>query len=156
VSTLAQANVDPRQLSLKLGPVDAKFEELLIRAFIVPDKRERYVSRLGLPKARQKFMNDHFFHMRDLDARFAKRIASSDQNAAAIYAKLREEGAPETCYVMSGSSDLDGEVSDLRETLVRVVDEGYDGTFVSCIPGRLAYFDGEEPGERYILSRRED
>jgi len=136
--------------------MDAEVEGLLIRAFIVPDKRARYVSRLGLAKARQKFMDGHFFHMRDLDARFANRIAPSDQNAAAIYAMLREKGAPETCYVMSGSSDLDGEISGLRETLVRVVDEGYDGTFVSCIPGRLAYFDGEESGERYILSRRED
>ena len=136
--------------------MDAELEEQLIRAFIVPDKRVRYVSRLGLPKARQEFMNSHFFHMRDLDPRFASRIAPRDQNAATIYAKLREKGAPETCYVMSGSSDLDGEVSDLRETLVSVIDEGYDGTFVSCIPGVLAYFDGEESGERYILSRRED
>ena len=28
-----------------------------------------------------------------------------------------------------------------------------DGTFVSCIPGKLAYFEGEEPNERYILER---
>jgi hypothetical protein len=136
--------------------MDTEVEEMVIRAFVVPEKRAQYVSRLGLPKARQKFMNSHFFHMRDLDPRFAERIAPSDQNAAAIYAMLRRQGAPETCYVMSGSSDFDGEVSDLRDVLVRVVDEGHDGTFVSCIPGRLAYFDGEEPGERYILARPED
>ena len=137
--------------------MDAEVEGLLIRAFIVPDKRAQYVTRLVLPKARQKFMNSHFFHMRDLDARFAERIAPRDNYAADIYAMLRERGAPETCYVMSASSDLDGEMSDLRETLVRVVDEGLsDGTFVSCIPGRLAYFRGYEPGERYILARREN
>lgn len=135
--------------------VDAEIEELVVRAFIVPDKRMRYVSRLALPNARGKFMNDHFFHMRDLDARFSRRVASSDQNAAAIYTMLRERGAPETCYVMSASCDLDGEICDLRYALGRVVDEGCDGTFVSCIPGRLAYFDGEEPGERYILARTE-
>jgi hypothetical protein len=27
------------------------------------------------------------------------------------------------------------------------------GTFLSCIPGQLAYFEGEEAGERYILAR---
>jgi hypothetical protein len=27
------------------------------------------------------------------------------------------------------------------------------GTFVSCIPGRLAYFEGEDPGARFILLR---
>ena len=50
------------------------------------------MSRLGLPKARQKFINSHYFHMHDLDARFAERIAPRDQNAAAIYAMLRERG----------------------------------------------------------------
>ena len=98
-------------------------------------------------------MNSHFFHMRDLDPRFAERIPPRDQNADAIYTMLRDRGAPETCYVMSGSSDLDGKTADLRETLIHVVDGGRDGTFVSCITGRLAYFDGEESGERYILAR---
>jgi hypothetical protein len=74
--------------------MDAEVEELVVRAFIVPDKRARYVSRLGLPKARQKFINSHFFHMRDLDARFAERIAPRDQNAVAIYAMLRERARP--------------------------------------------------------------
>jgi hypothetical protein len=27
------------------------------------------------------------------------------------------------------------------------------GTFVSCIPGRLAYFEAEGPGQRYVLER---
>jgi hypothetical protein len=28
-----------------------------------------------------------------------------------------------------------------------------DGTFISCIPGRLACFEGEGPNQRYILER---
>jgi len=27
------------------------------------------------------------------------------------------------------------------------------GAFVSCIPGKLGYFESEEPGERYVLER---
>jgi hypothetical protein len=55
---------------------------------------------------------------------------------------------------MSASSDLDGQEVDLRAALEDVV--GYnDGTFISCIPGRLAYFEGEGPNERYVLERSE-
>jgi len=40
----------------------------------------------------------------------------------------------------------------LEATLDETV--GYvDGTIISCIPGRLAYFEGEENGARYILER---
>jgi hypothetical protein len=54
---------------------------------------------------------------------------------------------------MSASSDLDGQETDLRQVLDEVV--GYQsGTFVSCLPGQLGYFEGEEPNERYILERR--
>ena len=28
------------------------------------------------------------------------------------------------------------------------------GAFISCIPGVLAYFEGEETNERYILERK--
>jgi len=28
-----------------------------------------------------------------------------------------------------------------------------NGTLLSCIPGRLGYFEGEDPGERYVLAR---
>jgi hypothetical protein len=32
---------------------------------------------------------------------------------------------------------------------------GLGGVIVSCIPGRLAYFDGEDIGDWYILERSE-
>jgi hypothetical protein len=132
--------------------VNAEIEEALVRAFIVPEKRQRYASRLALAKARQKFMNSHLFHMRDLDPRFATRINPADQHAAKIFEMLKSRGAPERCYVISASSDRDGTEADLQEALDEMVGF-YDGTFLSCVPGKLAYFEGEEANERYILAR---
>jgi hypothetical protein len=132
--------------------MNPEIEEAVLRAFIVPGKRERYVSRLALPQARQKFMNSHLFHMRDLDPRFAVRIDPVDQRAEKIFSLLRERGARGTCYVISGSSDRDGTEADLREALDEMVGR-FDGTFLSCVHGKLAYFEGEEPNERYILAR---
>jgi hypothetical protein len=105
--------------------VNAEIEETVLQAFIVPGKREQYVSRFALAKARQKFMNSHLFHMRDLDPRFAVRVDPVDQQAERIYELLRERGAPEGCYVISGSSERDGTEADLREALNEVV-AGFD------------------------------
>lgn len=133
--------------------MNIEVEEKLLRSFVVPEKREQYMSRLALPNARQKFMNSHFFHMRDLDPRFAARIDRSEQTAGEIYLMLRERGAPSHCYVLSGSSDRDGTETDLRQALEETVGS-VGGTFLSCVHGALAYFEGEEPNERFLLQRQ--
>jgi len=140
-------------------------EEAIIRAFIAPDRRERYLSRLSSPKTRQKFMAKHFHHMADLDERYAERLdpgmplvefeRRGEAHLDKIYELLRSRGAPSRCYVMSASSDVDGQEVDLRAALEDVVGGYNDGTFLSCIPGRLASFEGEGPNERYVLERSE-
>lgn len=42
---------------------------------------------------------------------------------------------------------------DLSDALIQVIGRG-QGTFISCIPGELAYFEGEEPRERHICRRK--
>jgi hypothetical protein len=54
--------------------------------------------------------------------------------------RLRREGAPDACYCISESHDLDAKTLPLLEALREVV--GRDmGTFLSGLPGRLAYFE---------------
>lgn len=125
-------------------------EVALIRAFVMSPKRERLLTLLENPKARRKLLN-YFYHLHDLDPRFAHRIARGDQSVDKIYCLLKEMGAPDGCYVM-GNSDFDGQEVDLWYALVEIAVDP-DGTFLSCIPGKLAYFGGEELYERYILER---
>src|SRR5437867_3456191 len=118
-------------------------EEALLRAFIVPERRNHYVARLANRKTRKKLLAS-FYHLHDLDERYATRIDPRAQRADTIDALLRKRGAPDRCYIMSASSDLDGEYVALGEALREIV--GWcDGAFISCIPGRLGYFEGEEP-----------
>jgi hypothetical protein len=50
----------------------------------------------------------------------------------------------------SENSELDGKEIDLQTALKETI--GYQmGTFISCIPGKLAYFEDEDG--RYILER---
>ncbi len=125
-------------------------EEGLVRAFIAPRRREQLLRRLAHPRTRVKILGQ-LAHFRDLDPRFARRIPPNEQTVAEIYRLLKEKGAPDTCYVM-GMSDLDGREVALREGIEDVVGTSW-GNLLSCIPGKLGLFVGEESGERYLLER---
>src|SRR5215211_9255569 len=123
-------------------------EEALLRAFIVPERRGRYIELLRTPKARSKLLRS-LHHLHDFDPRFAERLdprrplvdfsERHESYVDKIYDVLRSRGAPEHCYVMSATSELDGQEAELHAALDEVVGH-CDGTFISCIPGRLAYF----------------
>ena len=54
-------------------------------------------------------------------------------------ASVKAKGAPGTCYCLSGSDELDGREMPLAAALEEVVSHDM-GTFISCLPGRLAHF----------------
>jgi hypothetical protein len=85
-----------------------------------------------------------------LDPAFAQLIPSAKQNVAGISKLLREKGAPENCWVISESSHLDSQLMPLLDALKEILGRGI-GTFLSCIPEVLGYFEDEEG--RFILHR---
>jgi hypothetical protein len=126
-------------------------EEQFARSFIVRDKRDRYLSLLESKRGRLKLTNG-FNHCHDLDPRFAKPIPSNQQSAQSIETLLKRKGAPDTCHVMSDIRAIDGREMPLSEALLETV--GSDaGTLISCIAGKLAYFELEGFDGRYILER---
>lgn len=66
---------------------------------------------------------------------------------------LRTLGAPEKCVIISENHDLDKKEAALAEALDECVGAGF-GFFLSCIPGKVAYFEAEDLGERYILLKK--
>jgi hypothetical protein len=127
-------------------------EEELIRAFVIKERRERLVAGLANPRRRRQVLDslNHFGH---LDARYAQIIVPIAQTPQGIANILKGKGAPDACYVISGNAKLDGQEMPLTAALERVVGMGL-GTFISCVPGMLGYFEGEEAGARYVLDRR--
>jgi hypothetical protein len=125
-------------------------EQAFVEAFVQPARRERAAFCLSTPKKRQEFINRFAHHGRDvLIPQHLKSIEPSHQNPKSIYALLRSLGAPSTCHVIS--RHLDGNDMELLSALEQVV--GYvDGAVISCIPGRLGYFEGEWR-ERFILEK---
>ena len=126
-------------------------EEELFKAFIVPERRGRYLALLESAKKRSKLVN-RLPHCHDIDPRYSRLVPVHLQTSEDIYSLLTAEGAPQTCHVVSELSDVDGRDMPLIEALDVVVASEM-GTLLSCIPGKLAYYEGEEPGERYILQK---
>jgi hypothetical protein len=125
--------------------------ENLVKAFIAPERAPRYLALLAKRGGRAE-LRVKLAHLTDLDRRFARPVGGSDATPAGIERLLLAAGAPKRCYVLSENVAIDGNDLDLREALDQIVGGGM-GTFVSCIPGRLAYFEGEGPQERFVLSR---
>ena len=121
--------------------------------FIEPGWRSRFRSAMGSPSRRAKVLSqlDHFRH---LDERFATPVPASRQTLAYLETELRRRGATSLVHVVSEVRELDGEQMTLGEALGAVLEHEL-GSFVSCIPGRLAYFHEEEYGNRHILQRRD-
>ena len=128
-------------------------EEELIRSFFMPTKRQRYLDFVAKPKTRQKFLRE-LAHFKSLDPRYLLTIPPNRQHAKEIALILTQKGAPHSCWVTSEDTRLDGKEMPLSEALREVVGRQM-GTFLSCIPGRLAYFEGEDMGSRWILERRQ-
>jgi len=127
----------------------ALHEEQLIKAFFLPDRRRRYLEFIGNPKRRGDLLRmlAHFPH---LDPRYTKSLPTSQQSAAAIESLLRGKGAPDLCWVISEDDDLDGKHIEIGAVLKEILGRGI-GTLISCLPGRLGYFEDEDG--RFILER---
>jgi hypothetical protein len=95
-------------------------------------------------------MLDHFSGFEDqwtLD--LGSRLHSPD----VVAEELTSRGAGSFCWAMSSDPKVDGQSLPLREALRSVVGSGF-GTLLICTPGRLAFYEGEEPGDRTILRRQ--
>lgn len=68
---------------------------------------------------------------------------------------LKNRGAPELCYVISESKELDGKFLEIDYVLSYLSSNRTYGTILSCIPGKLAYYEHvEHLGLTWILQKR--
>ena len=118
-----------------------------IAAFVVKQKRNRYIEQLSSAKKRKRFVAN-LAHFSDFDSRFVIKIPPSSQNPAEIEALLRKRGAPDICSVISEINAMDSTHISLIDALKRIVGCQM-GTILCCILGRLAYFENEDG--RFIL-----
>lgn len=135
-------------------------EEATIRAFVSRNKQERFLAFLSKPKNRKK-LTQELAHFRWFDPRFATQIPwKVDPNLGLwerhvqgiqnIHRLLKSKGAGRHCWAISADVDLDARELDLESVLENVIDSDA-GTILSCVPGKLALFAGED--EKLLLAR---
>jgi len=124
-------------------------EEQLVHAFFLPERRSRYSEFLTRPKHRRKFLAE-LAHFRGLDERYKRSIPPAKQTPDGIAQLLRQAGASTSCLIISDQKEIDGTRLPLSEALATVLGRTA-GTFLSCKPGLLAYFENEDG--RWILKR---
>lgn len=130
---------------------EAEVHENDLALFVLSQHRARFRDSLAGAKRRKKFLLQDLGHFKYLDPRFAHSVPKRQQSASLLRELLKGKGAPDLCYVVSTDPELDGREVPLGEALERIV--GITEGFASCIPGRLAYFEGEDRGMRYLLKR---
>jgi hypothetical protein len=132
--------------------VSPAHEQEFIRAFIQKDKQERSAFLLSHPDRRRK-LTTGLAHLKWLDERFARRIPPTEAHTAGeLVALLRRKGAGSTVWVISEDSSIDGQEMPLADAIERVWGQ-CKGTILSCVPGKLCFFRGEEMRSERLLER---
>ncbi|HET8636378.1 MAG TPA: hypothetical protein VFL96_05975 [Acidobacteriaceae bacterium] len=127
-------------------------EREFVRAFIIKAKQERCNFLLSNPDRRQKFRNA-LPHFKWLDERFAHAISPKVAHTAAeLVALMRSKGAGRMVWVISEDSAIDGREMSLEDAMETKCGS-QQGTILSCIPGKLAYFRDEEMHSQRLLQR---
>jgi hypothetical protein len=137
-------------MSKKLSITPEEHEQQLVRSFFLPQRQERYLALLAKPRRRNDVLCE-LAHFKHLDLQWVVPTPPRYHTPSDILRILKERGAPDTCWAVSEDSDLDGKELDLSEAIREILGGGM-GTFLSCIPGRLAFFENEDG--RWILERK--
>jgi hypothetical protein len=127
--------------------VDSDLHESELVRFVIAAKQGRYLGQLKSRKNRGKFLKA-LYHFHDWDPDVVielPRGCTAKDLVELLYAK----GAGPRAWLVSASPRLDASVLPLDEAISNVFGVA-EGTVVSCVPGALAYFEGED--ERLVLA----
>lgn len=121
--------------------------------FLRSNRRARFLEMLSHPRTRSTLRQELAHFERRLDPRHARprtRRTKQERHLDSVYLMLVEAGAPATCFVVSDGR-LDGREVSLREAVEALTPGG--AGFISCIPGQLGLYVGEDGSSVWVLAR---
>jgi hypothetical protein len=133
-----------------LASAGSVHEQEFVRSFIQKERRERCSFLLSHPSRRRRFTAE-LAHFKWLDERFATPVSGSMAHSAAeMVSLLKRNDAGPTAWVISEDSSMDGRELPVEDAM-DLIWGGSMGTVLSCIPGKLAFFRGEEMKSELLL-----
>jgi hypothetical protein len=133
-------------------PDTQRILSVLIERFVRTPIRDRCLVLIASQRGYRKFI-DGLAHFSAFEPSLCRRLPPTIGTPEALTLQLGQEGAPAKCVVFSEAQDIDRHELPLAAAIQRAFGSG-SGTLVSCIPGILAYYEGEEPGDRWILTHQ--
>ncbi|PGK51880.1 hypothetical protein CN918_29245 [Priestia megaterium] len=135
--------------------MDKEKEKIIVRSFFTKRLQDRVLFELHSAKKRKDALG-RLCHTYKTTLREERMIPIPKPNSdpEQLAKLLKQHGAGKTCYVISWDEDIDGQEMLLNEALNRVVGMGMP-SILSCIPGKLAYFEAEQevlPSPRFLLT----
>ena len=136
--------------------MDKEIEMEIIKAFVNKNMQERFLFELCSPKKRKNGIG-RLCHQYDkiFNRDYMIEIPKDDLNLTGIGSMLKNHEINSNCYLISYDEEIDGMYLPLMQALERVVGLGMP-SIISCITGKLAYFEGEQEigmPPRFILKR---
>ena len=127
---------------MSVDDLSLEHQNAFVMAFIISERRERYMSKLKGAKHRPGFL-DRLNHrlLADLDERY---IVEDPQ--------LHDPLAATSCYIIADQNQFDGKL--VTPTIAQdFLDAARFGIVVSYIPGKLVAYKDESPSEVVWLER---
>lgn len=119
--------------------------------FLLPQRRERFCLLAGSEKRRAK-LRAELAHFDWLDPRYRRALPARAETVEELARLLRSHGSEATCYVFCESREFDGRTMPLDEALDALAFSGR-ASILSCRPGKLAFYEAEDPESRCLLER---
>jgi hypothetical protein len=136
--------------------MNKEIEEAIVKSFFNKNKQQRVLFELFSPQKRRDALCrlNHNYSMM-LRKEFMIQIPKSNLDRNEIERLLTEKGGGNICYVMSINEDIDGKEMALKTAIDQVYGYGLS-SIISCINGKLAYFQAEQEygaPPRFIIKR---
>ena len=125
-------------------------EELLIKSFVIKERQERYLNLIATEKGRKKFRT-YVAHFKDLNITYCLPL-NKLRTHSEFLSLLKSEKAFDPCYIISENSNYDMKFLSLLNATQNLFNSGI-AYFLSFIPGKLAYYEGEEPDQKFLLRK---
>ncbi len=139
--------------------LDKEKEKIIVKSFFTKRLQDRVLFELSSTKKRKDAL-DRLCHSyrTTLREKYLFDIPKPNSDPEEIAMLLKQNGAGDSCYVISWDEGIDGkELPPLLVALENAVGMGMP-SIISCIPDKLAYFEAEQevlPSPRFLLKRQQ-
>ncbi len=129
---------------------EREITDAFVANFVMPSRRSRWRQLLGSKNGRER-LRATLDHNVDFDPKYLQPLEEGSTADDAYYA-LSSKGAQDIVYAISSDPELDGTRPALAEIIESVVN-GDTGTILISDPTKLAFFESEERGLRFLLAK---